>query len=124
MQNGSADIGTRLPSNHKDQHGAETPCKPSDCSVVLMPRSLLVFKDEAYTGEFGLSNRAKVYSADFRLLRYTSGEAQTVEECVLYCNLVQDAFPDSPKVLSQAQDNIYCELIRERFLASRLLARN
>jgi hypothetical protein len=34
-----------------NRHGSERPCKQTECSVVLMPRSLLIFKDEAYTGE-------------------------------------------------------------------------
>lgn len=57
----SSDASASRPSNGseleelmnggRNRRGFERPCKPPECSVVLMPRSLLIFKDEAYTGE-------------------------------------------------------------------------
>ncbi|GAQ90220.1 oxidoreductase [Klebsormidium nitens] len=49
MQNGTADSGKSVFSKFEDQLGFTGARKPSHCSVVLMPRSLLIFKDEAYT---------------------------------------------------------------------------
>lgn len=58
--NGLADVEGNSRGNPKEERGAKGNSNQQECSVVLMPRSLLVFKDEAYTGELVLQTHSRL----------------------------------------------------------------